>query len=175
MKETNIEYAEALFQIAKEKDKVQDYLGTLKEILLIVNKNKEYTEFLGSPAIPLTKRLEAVDEAFSGKIPEDIVSFLKILIKNGRIKSLDECIEDFIELELIASSSLNVEVFSSVPLTIEQKTRLTEKLENKYNKKINAAFSEDKLLISGIKVVVEDEVLDGSIKKRLENLKEVIK
>lgn len=175
MKETYIEYAEALFQLAKEKGKVKEYLESLKEILGIVEQNKEYTEFLSSPAIPLTKRLDAVDEAFLGKVPDDIVSLLKILIKNGRILNLKECIGGFLKLEMIFSNALKAEVVSSVPLTDEQKLKLKEKLEKKYSKKIDAAFYEDKSLIGGIKVVIEDEVLDGSVKKRLENLKEVIK
>ncbi|MBQ2897014.1 MAG: ATP synthase F1 subunit delta [Clostridia bacterium] len=175
MKETNIEYAQALFAIAKENNSILEYSECLKEISDIVEENAEYTEFLDSPAIPLLKRLDAVDEAFKDKMPEHIVSFLKVLINNGRIRALKECIEEFMKLEMLESNALNVCVYSSVPLSEEQKEKLIKKLENKYKKTVDATFSEDKSLISGIKIVIEDEVLDGSIKKRLKNLKEVIK
>lgn len=175
MKETNIEYAQALFAVAKENKSIKEYSQSLKVISDILKENEKYTEFLYSPAIPLEQRLEAVEEAFKDNMPEHIVSFLKLLIKSRRIRELKECIEEFFKMEMLESNSLSVSVYSSIPLSEEQKQKLIQKLGNKYGKVINAAFFTDKSLISGIKVVIEDEVLDGSIKKRLKNLKEVIK
>jgi len=174
MKETNKEYAQALFMIAKEKNSVDKYSDILKEISLIVTENEGYTEFLSSPALPLSERLSAIDEAF-GTYPEEIVSFLKLMCENNHIKELVSCIEEFIFLENALEKSVVVNVLSSVALSEEQKEKLVAKLENKLKKTVIASFEEDKTLIGGIKIVMEDEVLDGSIGKRLKDLKEVIK
>lgn len=174
MKETSKEYAQALFMIAKEKDMVDCYSDVLKEIGSLVEENEEYTEFLSSPALPLSERLSAIDEAF-GTYPEEIVSFLKLLCEAGHIKDIKECIEEFIFMENALEKSVAVDVFSSVPLSDEQKAKLVKKLEAKLGKTVIPSFGEDKSLLGGIKIVMEDEVLDGSIEKRLKDLKEVIK
>lgn len=174
MKEIVKEYAQALFMIAKEKSRVDEYSDALKEIRSLMEENVEYTELLSSPALPLSERLAAIEEAF-GTYPEDIVSFLKLLCEMGHIKEISECIEEFIFMENVLEKSIAAEIYSSVELSDEQKQKLVKKLEAKYNKTIIATFREDKSLIGGIKIVMEDEVLDGSIGKRLKDLKEVIK
>ena len=174
MKETSKEYAQALFMIAKERDMVDAYSDTLKEIRLLFEENGEYIEFLSSPAVALSERLSAIDEAFGG-YTEEIVSFLKLLCETDHIKDIFECIEEFIFMENVLEKSTQVSVYSSVPLTDEQKEKLVKKLENKLGKTVIPAFEEDKSLLGGIKIVMEDEVLDGSVRKRLKDLKEVIK
>lgn len=174
MKETSKEYAQALFMIAKEKGKVDEYSDILKQIRSLTEENKEYTEFLSSPALPLSERLSAIDEAF-GSCPEEIVSFLKLLCENNHIKDISECIGEFIFMENALEKSAVVDVYSSVPLSEEQKEKLVKKLEGKLEKTVVATFKEDESLLGGIKIVMEDEVLDGSVKKRLKDLKEVIK
>ena len=161
-------------RIAKEKDMVDTYSDILKQIAALVDENPDYTEFLSSPALPLSERLSAIDEAF-GLYPEEIASFLKLLCENGHIKEIKECIEEFIDLENMLEKSVAADVYSSVELSDEQKEKLTQKLETKFGKKVLATFEVDKSLIGGIKIVMEDEVLDGSIEKRLKDLKEVIK
>lgn len=174
MKETIREYAQALFMIAMEQKKVDEYSDILKQIRLLFEENKEYAEFLSSPALPLSERLSAIDEAF-GSYPEEIASFLKLLCENGHIKEIIECVKEFIFMENALEKSIPADVYSSVPLTDEQKEKLVKKLENKLGKTVLATFTEDKSLIGGIKIVMEDEVLDGSLEKRLKDLKEVIK
>ena len=63
----------------------------------------------------------------------------------------------------------------ATPRSFEDYKKLVKKLENKLGKKVLPTFTEDKSLIGGIKIVMEDEVLDGSLEKRLKDLKEVIK
>lgn len=172
MKQTNKEYAEALFSIAQENNSVKEYSFHLQEIYSLIMENKGYTEYLSSPAMALSERLAAIDEAFADRVPEYIVSFIKLLCENGRIKELGESIEEFFRLEMLESNTVNVTVYSSIPLDAEQKEKLCKKLETKHKKAIRATYVEDKNLIGGIKIVMDDKVLDGSIRRQL---KEVIK
>ena len=174
MKETNKEYAEALFKIAAENNCVEEYSTRLKEVFNLVQENKEYTEFLASPALPLSERLGAIDEAFP-QMPEHIVSFLKLLVENGHIKDITECINEYFVLEMLLKNSISVTVYSSIDLTDGQKQKLVRKLENKYKKTVDCRYITDKSLIGGMKIVMEDKVLDSSAEKRLKDLKEVIK
>lgn len=172
MKQTNKEYAEALFSLAQESNSVKEYSFHLQELYSLINENKGYTEYLSSPAMALSERLAAIDEAFADRMPEYIVSFVKLLCENGRITELGESIEEFFRLEMLASNLVNVTVYSSIPLDDAQKEKLCKKLEAKHKKAVKATYVEDKDLIGGIKIVMEDKVMDGSIRRQL---KEVIK
>ncbi|MDO5478579.1 MAG: ATP synthase F1 subunit delta [Clostridia bacterium] len=167
------EYAEALFSIAAESGELDAFSNELSEMKKLISKNEGYTEFLSCPSLPLSERLSAIDEAFLS-FHHNIVSFLKLLTEKGRIKDLSSCIDEFNNMLLAFRNTETVKVYSRVPLTDEQKAKLIEKLSEKYKKNINAVYETDEALLGGIKIVAGDMLIDGSIKKGLKDLKEVI-
>lgn len=174
MKEIINEYAEALFLVAAEKGETESFSESLSVLKNLLSENREYTEFLFCPTLPLSERLSAIDEAFFGKCPEEILSLIKILTENGRIRDLSLLIDEFFSLKQSFENTKNVKIFSPVSLTDEQKEKLITKLETKYQVKIHAEYEVDNTLIGGIKVAFGDILIDGSIEKRLKSLKEVI-
>ncbi len=174
MMETNKEYAEALFMLAAENNSLEEYSKHLACIRAVTEENPEYTEFLSSPAIPLSERLSAIDEAFAKEMPEYIVSFLKLLCENGRIRELCDSIDEFEFLIKNAMNRTTATVYSAVALSDAQKQALCEKLEKLCGKQIDAVYIEDKTLIGGIRVEVDGKTLDGSIERRLQKVKGVM-
>ena len=79
MTEMSKEYGTALFALAKECDKTDEYKTALDTLLSVFSDNPEYTDFLASPSIPKSERNEAIEQAFSAYVPEHIVSFLQLL------------------------------------------------------------------------------------------------
>ncbi len=175
MKETSKSYAEALFSLALEHQCVAEYAKKLEEIDQILQENPDYAEYLSTPALPLSERLLAIEEAFGTSMPEHVVSFLKLMCENGHMSAIRSAIKEFFRLELAISNTVTVTVYSGITLSKEQKEKLEQKLEAKYRKHIHAVYREDSSLVGGIKIVMEDSIMDGSIKKRLESIKEVIK
>lgn len=173
MTQTAKEYASALFMLASENGCCGEYAEHLKQIKALIEAAPEYVRFLESPAIPLSERLGAIDEAF-GSMPEHIVSFLKILCENGRIAHLPDCITEYIELLKIAENRTTAMVYYVEPLTEEQKAALLNKLRSVSGKNVEAVYIEDKSLIGGIKVSLDDKTIDGSIANRLNKAKGVI-
>ena len=174
MKEIINEYAEALFAIASESNEVEKFSDDLCEIRNLTEENEEYLSFLSCPSIPLSERISSIDEAFSENFHPHTVSFIKILTEKGRIKDLVSCIDEFINLKLLFENTETIKVISKIPLTDSQKEALVKKLSVKQNKNINAIYETDETLIGGIKIVAGDLLIDGSIKSRLKDLKEVI-
>ena len=82
MIQTEREYAEALFSVALEENSAEEYLEALLTVRQVIGENPEYIEFLASPAIPMSERAVAIDEAF-GSMPEYVVSFIKLLCENS--------------------------------------------------------------------------------------------
>ncbi len=174
MTETIKEYANALFMLASEKGCAREFSDHLAIIDETVKENPQYLSFLESPAIPLSERLAAIDEAFGKSAPEYIVSFIKILVENGRIITLCECIAEFNELLRISENRIIAQVYYVEPLTDEQKKALTDKLGSVSGKTVDAVYIQDNSLIGGIKVVMDDKTIDGSIANRLKKAKGVI-
>lgn len=175
MKDTSKAYAEALFAIALEKNKVQEYAENLETLTEILRETPDYPMYLATPALPLSERLSAIEEVFGEVMPEDVVSFLKLLCENNRITKLSEIIEEFFKLEMAISNTMTVTVTSKIPFTAEQKEKLLEKLEVKYRKHICPIYQVDESLLGGFKITTEDQIIDGSVQKRLQKIKEVMK
>lgn len=174
MIQTSKEYAEALFSLALEENCVDEFSSALTTIYRIAESEPDYVEFLASPAIPLSEKTSAIDEAFGGKFPVHIISFLKVMCENGHARALCDCIKEFAELTMSASGKAIAEVISAAPLTNEQKDALTEKLSKMINKTVEAIYTVDSALIGGIKIEIEGKTYDGSINKKLHSIKEVI-
>lgn len=173
MADLSKEYAAALFSLANEKDLLSKIKLELEKIKCVISENEDYLLILRSPALGLNSRLNLIDDAFGGN-HEYVVSFLKLLLENGHIASLPECIDEFFTLCKALENRQVAKIYYVKEPTDAQKQRLLDKLEAKTNKKIDAIYIEDKTLIGGIKVKLEDLVIDGSLTSRLSNIKGVI-
>ena len=173
MMQTEREYADALFVLAAEEGNVPLYQKHLRTVRDAVLQTPEYIDFLRSPAIPLSERLQAIDEAF-GSLPEYIVSFLKLLCENGRLPLLTACIAEFDAMAMALANKTTATVYSAVELSEQQKSALTAKLETLSGKTVEATFAVDPSLIGGIRIDMEGRTYDGSIKRRLREVKDVI-
>jgi F-type H+-transporting ATPase subunit delta len=174
MTDVAIEYAEALFMIASENNCLDEYKEKLGIIRDAVCESPEITDILDSPAVLLSERLSVVDTIFGAEMPEYIVSFLKILCENRYAKHIERIISEFFELARDAENRARAVVYYVEPLTDAQKAALIEKLEKISKKTVDADYVEDKSLIGGIKVVLDDKLLDGSVSGRLSKIKGVI-
>lgn len=174
MTQTDREYAEALFMLATEDSDPQKYLDELTEVRNLMQENPDYIEFLASPAIPLQERLTAIDQAFEGRLSEYTVSFLKLLCENGRIRDLYGCIDEYERLTRELSNRAVANVVSAIALSDEQKKKICQKLETLTGKGIDATYTVDESLIGGMKIEIEGKTYDGSIKRRLSDVKDVI-
>lgn len=174
MTESSKEYSKALFLLATEENSIDEYVKALKTVKAVIEENAEYTELLASPALLLSERLSAVDEAFKDNLPENVVSFLKLIVENGHIKELSFLIDEFFELVLRFRNHISATVYSAIELDSAQKQKLVSKLQKTYGKTVDAVYIIDKSLLGGIKVCLDDKTIDGSIEKRLQKVKGVL-
>lgn len=169
------DYALSLFSLAREQGRIEDYGKSLEEVRQIVSEQPEWLSLVHSPAIPLEERLSLIDAAWSHLEVKEILYFLKLLCEKGRIRGLKECISEFFLLEKEWKKHILVEVRFASPLTKEQKAKLEEKIRTITGKIPEITYREDPSLIGGIRVQIEDAVLDGSLSGKIGALKGVIK
>lgn len=173
MRQTDIEYAEALFMLAAEDKMTEEYTSALDTVDVLLNENPLYIDMLLSPAIPLSERLLAIDEAF-GSMPENVLFFIKLLCEKGHIALLPQCIKEFRKLAAAFLNTATAEVYSAVPLTDSQVNAICQKLKSITGKSVIANCTVDESLIGGVKIEFEGKTYDGSIKNRLHDIKDVI-
>lgn len=168
------EYATALFMLAKEEHSHEEYLDALEKVSKAFEQVPEYMIFLSSPSIPKFDRITALEEAFATRVPKHVLSLLQILCEKNCIKSFKRCTEEYVKLYNASKMVSTAKVRSVVPLTEEEKQRLKEKLEKISGNTVILKYSTDKTLLGGIIVEMDGKILDGSIRRRLHDMKEVI-
>ena len=170
------EYGGALFLAAKEEDNASD--GYLKQVFDAVmlcsrlfNENPLYVSFLKTPDIPLEDRLSAVHDALNGRVPEYVDNFIELLTERGYIDRFSECADEFKLLYYAENGIAEAEVVSAVPLTDGEVNTLRAKITGK---RIELLFKIDPSVIGGLIVRVDGRVIDASVRKDLDNLRELM-
>lgn len=173
MAETAKEYAGALFSLAKEANLLDEILASLTETQSIFEADPEYLRFLSVPGIPKTERIGALQEAFADR-PELTLSFLSILVEHNIIGEFERCVKEFTLLYQDEKARATAYVTSAAALTDGQIQRLKAKLQKQSGREVELVCTVDPSLLAGVRVQLDETVFDGSIKKRLQNIKEEI-
>ena len=175
MTATSNEYAEALFALALEKGAETTYFDALKSVCAVLDENTEYVDFLAAPNIPKQERTDALEAAFGSSVPEEVLSFVGLLCERGRIRSLSECLNEYERLYRVAMGISEAKVVSAVPLTGAEKELLCRRLETVLGHSVTLDCSVDTSLLGGVMVTVDGKIFDGTLKRRLHDMHDVIR
>ena len=167
-------YGTALFALACENNAKDEYCEALNLVATVVKENPEYLELLAIPGITMAERLGALDEAFAASVPEHVLSFLKLLCEKGHIRSFCDCVEQYKKLLEASKRVLRARVVSAVELTEEEEKRLQAKLEKISGNTVILDKEVDAALLGGMIVEMDGKVMDGSLRSRLHEVKEVM-
>ena len=102
------------------------------------------------------------------------MSFVGVLVQNGHIRELNDCVEAYVQLHDEHARLSTAYVTSAVELTKAEKAELTEKLSRKFDRNIHLECAVDPSLLGGLVVQIDGKVIDGSLKHRLHEIKEVM-
>lgn len=151
-----------------------DSTKSLKELELVMEtftSNTDLENVLLTPTISIEQKTEVLNDIFKNDLSERIMNFLKILIEKKHInelKAIIEALKDNIDAE---NGIKKVTVISAIELNNEIKNEITEILGKKLNKEINANWQIDEGIIAGLIVKIDDNVIDTSIKTKLDKIK----
>ena len=168
------DYANALFMIGMENGLLDEFYDDLSVVRKVFRENKEYSDLIISPNIKKSERMAAIDAAFGGRVNDYILNFLKVLCEHNKISLLEESVSDFRALKRSAENRVTARVYTAVPLSGEQERRLKSNLEAKFGGTVKIKTMIDSKMLGGVKVEIDGKVIDGSIKKQLHDIKEVI-
>ena len=174
MSDVSNEYAKALFMLGAETGNGKEYRDGLGTVLEVFENNPQYPEFLSTFAIPLDERLNALETAFSGAVPRDVLSFLKLLCEKKHIGEFAQCVEQYNAMYDEICKVSKAVVTSAVELRDDEKTSLEKKLEKISGNKILVEYTVDKSIIGGLIVEMDGKIMDSSLRKHLKDVKDVI-
>jgi F-type H+-transporting ATPase subunit delta len=161
-------YAEALFKSAKA-----DLDGTARwlDALGAVAGNAQLLQFAENPKVTNQQVFDVVTDVAKAALPPAGMNFLRTVIENGRLPALPEIVTQFRALKNEQSGMSDAVFYSAFPIEAAALADVAGVLERRFGRKLNLTVQQDPSLIGGIRVVVGDEVLDTSVKARLEQMK----
>lgn len=174
MSEIGKEYGTALFMVACEDNEKRQYADALECVRRVFEEQPEYEQFLSSPSIPLRERMDAIEQAFGGRVPERVLCYLMLLCEKGRMDSFMRSVDEYNALYDASERISDVKVTSAVPLTEAEKQKLERKLEAVLGGTVNAAYAVDESLLGGLMVEADGKIMDGSLRRRLREIKDVM-
>ena len=139
--------------------------------LAAIAANVQLQQFAGNPGVTAAQTFDVVSSVAKTNLPDAAKNFLRIVIDNGRLGVLPEISRQFRLLKNAQSGSADATVYSAFALDAAALADLTLTLEKRFGQKLNLKVELQPELIGGVRVVVGDEVLDTSVKARLEQMK----
>lgn len=168
-------YTTALYNVAEEQDKLNGVTADIEKILRLINSNRDLELFFKSPIVSKSKKLALINEIFSGNISRLTLDFMILLITRRREFLMQGLFEDFINLRKEKEGIVDVLVKTSVPLNDEEKKNMNQKIDSYTKLKGNMTYEIDKSIIGGFVAKINDTILDASIKRQLQRLKDKFK
>ncbi|MDQ3103191.1 MAG: ATP synthase F1 subunit delta [Actinomycetota bacterium] len=174
MEEISRVYSEALFDVAKEKDELDEVQEQLGEFADAVDTDRDLQVFFFSPYFSSAEKRDGIAKAVDGG-NEELVNFLELLAEKHRMPALFRIRRRFDELAAIENDQLDVTVTSAIELDPAVVESIGAEIEKKTGKTINLTTEVDDSIIGGLVLQVGNRVFDSSVRNRLEKLrKEVI-
>lgn len=174
MSRVSSEYGSALFMLAKEEGRTTEILESVREVKRVLDENTEYISLLSTPGIPMETRLNCANLAFDGRINEYVSSFILLLTERGHMKDFHKCAEEYEMLYNRDQGIAIAEVVSAIPLTDDERKALTAKLRKRSKGAVELRCTVDESLLGGIVVRMNGELIDGSLRSRINGIREVL-
>ena len=175
MNEVVSRYAAALVSLAKEEQKLEQYKLAVLSMKETFDDSPEILKYLKSYFVSNEDKEKMVEELTKGFALKNLTNFIKLLVVKHKIYLFKDIVSEItkgINFELDVYEGF---VYSTEPLEKQKILEISQVISQKIHKKVELKNRIDERLIGGVKVVVHDHVFDGSIKYKLETMKEQLK
>ncbi len=161
-------YAEAAFQLATRDDSIETWRRELD--LAAAQTDGQLMDVLANPALPLDERLDAANRVLAD-LSQSVRNLVFLLVRRRRIEQLPRVVAEFIRLDERRQGITHATATSAAPLTDIERKALTARLEQMTGGRIALETDVDTGLLGGLVVRVGDRLIDGSVRGRLERLR----
>jgi F-type H+-transporting ATPase subunit delta len=161
-------YAEALFRVAQNGD-LAAWSAIVAELAQI-GANPDVQAFAANPNVTHAQLADTIASLVKSPLSPEAKNFIAMLAENDRVALLPEIGAQFAVLKNAQEGAADATIHSAFDLSADQLNQLAATLEKKFGRKLNPTVVVDPSLIGGVRVVVGDEVLDTSVRAKLQQM-----
>jgi F-type H+-transporting ATPase subunit delta len=165
-------YAAALFEVARAEGQTADVEDELFRFARTLESNDQLRATLTDQRIPAEKRQAIVEDLLGNRASPVTTNLVAFVVGAGRGRDLPAIVDRLVAKAAEERQHEVAEVTSAIPLTDEQQRRLADALGNATRKKVEVRVTVDPDILGGIVARIGDTVIDGSVRHRLDLLKE---
>ena len=164
-------YGEALFELALEKNELDSIAEQVNVLANALAENPELIKLLSHPKINKEEKVNVIESIFKGRMSDDIVGFLVIIVEKDRGSEIEDILKLF-QAKVREYKKIGVAlVTSAIELSTEQKQKVEQKLLQQTDyENFEVEYKVDASLIGGMIIRIGDRVVDSSIRSKLDNL-----
>ncbi len=167
-------YASALISIARAEGSLDTVEDELFRFGRTVAGSDELRSALTDEAIPASRRQSIVETLLGGKAHPTTANLVSFVVGAGRARDLPAIIDSLVTMAASQKNKVVAEVRTAYPLTDDQKVRMAAALANATGKQVEVKVIIDSSVLGGVVAQVGDTVIDGSVRRRLDQLKSLL-
>lgn len=164
-------YADAFLGYCAETIGYENGLEELANTRRVFTDNPDFKEFMESLEITMKEKFDVIEKVLDGNFSEGLRNFLKLLLEKGRIKYFSD-IAEYARINYSHGIEQDALLKTSYPLDTEVIGRLKDVIESKLEKKLHLYIELDPGLLGGVSIQVGNMIIDGSVRKRLDDLRQ---
>ncbi len=175
MTEAATTYGQAMYDLAREENLSKALLDELTALSGSFEGEPEFIRLLSSPNIPKEERVRILDDSFRGKLHPYVLNFLKVLTEKGYMKHFTGCCRVYRQQYNLDHGIVPVTAYTAVPLSDELRRKLTAKLSTVTGKTIELDCRIDPETLGGVRLDFDGKQVDGTVRRRLEDIRGLLK
>ena len=175
MTEVATTYGQAMYDLARDEGKSQQILAELSVLDQSLSAEPQFLQLLSSPNIPKEERVQILDDSFRGKIDPYVLNFLKVLTEKGYMRHFSGCCQYYRQQYNKDNGIVPVVAYTAVPLSDELRRKLTAKLSTVTGKTIELDCRIDPETLGGVRLDFDGKQVDGTVRRRLEDIRGLLK
>lgn len=166
----DITYGTALLEAARETGREEQIKEEGFQIIEVLEKEADLQKFINYPAISAEEKKKVIEEIFKGRVCEELLNFMFILVdkrRAGRFESIMKVYRELLEREEGVSYGT---AYSVVKLSQERMTQLEEQTSKLLHRNVKLTNEIDTKLMAGVKILVEGKIIDASYRKKFDEM-----
>lgn len=168
-------YAEAFFSIAREADKIDQFQQELEMVVATIEETESLKDYYAHLLIPAKSKREVTTRIFGNQLAPVTLNFLLMIIDKRRETYIGVITDEYKDMADESRNITKADLVAAVEVSEDELKSLAENISASMGKTVQLKLKVDQSLIGGLKLKIGDKIIDGSVAKRLQMLKEQLK